>query len=436
MGPRRASSIADLILRRGDIAAASAERSGMIWGNMANQLGQIGSQAFQAHSQKKEEEKQNAAFSQLMQDPRMQGSEFDPEYALRAFTSQFGPEKGFVMARAYGDIRDVSSTKDRDHALKVLPNVVAGLEAAPPQGRVESWPVVQQAYEAAGVPIPERLKGPWNEAMLPEIQALAHGREDGPTPGSAEAFAGMEPGSPEAEAALEQRGAWADAGREPAAVPAPPKPLARIEAESAARARGTASIKTPEGDIDWTTTGEEFLATLKPELQATVQQLGEYRRRPSASLYRSEQGRRLLAMVSQFNPEYDEKLYGEGQKAIGEYTSGATHRNIIAINTLSHHLIPFAEAADALNNKAIPKINDAWNYFRREFGSDIPTNFEGLHTLVSDEIANTFKTTGATDSAIKNAAQIVYSAQSPKQLLGALQRRARLAEGRIKAIGI
>lgn len=437
MYSRGRGSIADLLMQRGDIAARGAERSGQIWGGTVAGLGELAGQAIGQYGERKEEaerlQQQGAGIARFVADERWST---DPAAVYAEAAEALGQEPADRLVKSIQSFQELTEVgqqekPDPDHALKLLgPIAESFLIDATAEERAALYPTLAQTATNAGVPLMQEWGPEWDESRLPLVEQFLTPHlpeQEEPTPGSREWYMGLpEEERPEARSVL---GEFLGLGR------APRVPLGVIEAESAARARGTASVKTPEGDIDWTKTGEEFLATLPLERQATVQQLGEYRRRPSATLYRSEQGRRLLAQVSQFNREYDEKKYGEGQKAIGEYTSGATHRNIIAINTLSHHLVPFAEAADALNTNNVQALNRLRNYFLQELGSEVPTNFEALRHLVSDEIANTFKTTGATDSTIKNAAETVYAAQSPAQLLGGLRRLARLAEGRIRAIG-
>jgi hypothetical protein len=402
-------------------------------------LGQIAGGAIQQHAQQKEvkaqeemEAQRGEALAQLM------GSdlwETDPQTAFGETIRLVGPDKAGALIRARQAVQTVQQQADPNIALKHLPAIAEGFLASGPGGRQRFYPFLRQTLMASQMPGADQLSEQWDEAQLPEVERIAQGwapEEEGKIVQTVD-----EQGRP-----VMRRATGEELAQGVPVYQEPEKSLAEQARErfllSKAGAEGTAAGKPPEEEmigVDWAKTGEDFLATLPPELQATVQQLGEYRRRPSASLYRSESGRRLLAMVSQYNPEYDEKLYGEGQKAIGEFTSGATHRNIIAINTLSHHLVPFAEAASALDNNDTQALNKLKNYFSRELGSEVPTNFEALRHLVSDEIANTFKTTGATDSTIKNAADTVYAAQSPGQLLGALKRLARLAEGRIRAIG-
>lgn len=53
----RGETIAQLLMRQGDIAARGAERSGEIWGRVAENLGNIGAQAYTAHREQKDQQK-------------------------------------------------------------------------------------------------------------------------------------------------------------------------------------------------------------------------------------------------------------------------------------------------------------------------------------------------------------------------------------------
>jgi hypothetical protein len=198
-----------------------------------------------------------------------------------------------------------------------------------------------------------------------------------------------------------------------------------------------ANVEFPVG-VDPRDLSEEERAEILSRIPGEV--LGPARKVANNQIPVSASGRGKLREAATIvapwiNPDWDVTQYESKKRTATEYAGGMTHRNIVAINTLSHHLVPFAEAADALANGKVQKLNELKNYFNRQFGQEEIANFDVLHHLVADEIANVFKTTGATDSTIQNAAETIYSAQSPKQLLRAIRTFARLAEGRIHAVG-
>ncbi len=86
---RGGNTIADLLVRGGDIEAQGALRSGEAWGTAAQQLGQIGSEAIQAVAKEGQRKKRDAAVSDFL-------SAWDgtPETLLRQMTKILGHVDG------------------------------------------------------------------------------------------------------------------------------------------------------------------------------------------------------------------------------------------------------------------------------------------------------------------------------------------------------
>lgn len=104
--PRYTDSIASLMARQGDIAARGAERSGEIWGQAINQLGQIGAGAVQAHQAGKDQKKRESMFNDALAswDPSNPGAFY------RAAAVAYGPELATSAVRALSAL-EVSKQK-------------------------------------------------------------------------------------------------------------------------------------------------------------------------------------------------------------------------------------------------------------------------------------------------------------------------------------
>jgi len=107
------ATIADLIMRQGEIAARGAERSGEIWGNAVSQLGQIGAGAFQQYTAQKEEKKRMAMFDEAM-------SSFDPANPgdfYRKAAVAIGPEAATSAVRAFAALEETKRRNAPDPKL-------------------------------------------------------------------------------------------------------------------------------------------------------------------------------------------------------------------------------------------------------------------------------------------------------------------------------
>ena len=223
------ATIADLIMRQGEIAARGAERSGEIWGNAVSQLGQIGAGAFQQYTAQKEEKKRMAMFDEAM-------SSFDPANPgdfYRKAAVAIGPEAATSAVRAFAALEE---TKRRN--------------APDPKLFAEQARFLKQMRQTN----PGWVTTHWSEiatAIGPQAEAL-YGVKVGPE--YSEEYGQMldafNPDDPAGEEYTLTPGAARFRGGEqiaavPAAAPAPPKTLAEIEAEATARARGTRAGNPP-----------------------------------------------------------------------------------------------------------------------------------------------------------------------------------------------
>lgn len=95
-------SILELLAGQGDAAARAAERSGMIWANAVQNLGQIGAQAYEQHQQQKDQQQREALFDEAV-------ATFDPanpqDFYRRAAVA-VGPEKAIMAMRAFAAVEE------------------------------------------------------------------------------------------------------------------------------------------------------------------------------------------------------------------------------------------------------------------------------------------------------------------------------------------
>lgn len=115
-------------------------------------------------------------------------------------------------------------------------------------------------------------------------------------------------------------------------------------------------------------------------------------------------------------------------------TSGAGGTNITYFNTATDHLKILAEAGEALNNGNIQLFNAYANKFATATGDPAPSNFETVKAAVAGELSKTFKGTGATDAEISDINTTINQAQSPQQIMGAINYYTRLMGSKITAL--
>lgn len=117
-------------------------------------------------------------------------------------------------------------------------------------------------------------------------------------------------------------------------------------------------------------------------------------------------------------------------------TSGKGGSTLTAYRTAYDHLDLLQTASDALQNGDVQALNRLNNTFKEQFGSSAPTNFNAVKTMLSGEIANVAKASGATDAEIQAAKDELDRAQSPEQIKGIIDTNQDLMDQKAKEMMI
>lgn len=150
----------------------------------------------------------------------------------------------------------------------------------------------------------------------------------------------------------------------------------------------------------------------------TAKAIAEYRiPPPAARSMATGPGKALMDQVLRLNPDYRGEEFPTRQKMRTAFTSGPQGQTLNSLNTAIEHLDQFVDAAKALDNGSFTPGNAAYNALREAFGSTAPTNFKGIKTIMSGELASAFKKSGATDTEIHNVEQSIKDSNSAQQLI-------------------
>lgn len=239
-------SIAELLMRQGDIAARGAEQSGQIWSQAINQLGQIGAGAVQDYQQRKaqkqREEQFNAALSSW--DPA------DPGTFYRGVATAYGPEMATSALRAMSALEESKKKSEPDPKLfQPKAEFIGKVWKANPDWVKQNWggiaqtlgPEAKALYGFDLTPEWDDSFGQVLDSLGPEVKpeagfSLSPGEtrfdasgkpvaslpaapkaEAAPKPGSFEAFVAANPNKD----VLQLRAQWEAAGRAPKEAPKP-----------------------------------------------------------------------------------------------------------------------------------------------------------------------------------------------------------------------
>lgn len=132
--------------------------------------------------------------------------------------------------------------------------------------------------------------------------------------------------------------------------------------------------------------GDQYIETLPKNLQPQVRQAGQYMASIPSSNARSPEARQLRDAIFQAFPDIDERMYGAQSAAVRKFWSGPDASNIRSFNVSISHLDTLQNAANALQSGDIQLFNKLKNAYREATGSNLPTDFNAVRNIVSDEI--------------------------------------------------
>lgn len=133
-------------------------------------------------------------------------------------------------------------------------------------------------------------------------------------------------------------------------------------------------------------------------------------------------GRAIMEQVLQSNPAYDGTQFPTRSKMRVAYTSGNQSQQLGSLNTAIEHLGVLDDMAKALDNGSFKPGNELYNTVKTMFGSSDPTNFAFARDIMSGELATAMKKSGATDTEIEKVTKSLDGAGSPKQLSDAIRK--------------
>ncbi len=116
------------------------------------------------------------------------------------------------------------------------------------------------------------------------------------------------------------------------------------------------------------------------------------------------------------------------------FASGPEARAVRSFNVVTQHLGVLNEVAEALKSGQVQKLNQYRQVFAQQFGSEIPTNFEAVKAIVTNEM-NKAIIGGA--GAVFDRAEIqstMNKAQSPEQIQGVIKNYIKLAAGQLSGL--
>lgn len=213
-----------------------------------------------------------------------------------------------------------------------------------------------------------------------------------------------------------------------AMAPRPAAPAVAPAAPAAASGDTISGKQIPLGQaINQGLTGPDLLAVMPKALVGQVNAILEHRAAPpSGNSARSSQ---LMQLVQAADPTYDAQQYKTKQGIETAFTAGLPSRTLKSINVADDHLKVLSSTIDALANGDVKLLNQLGNTIATQMGAAAPTDFNGVKTIVADELVKAILGGAGALGDRKAIQDTVSSANSPEQLRSMIKRYQQLMEG-------
>lgn len=152
--------------------------------------------------------------------------------------------------------------------------------------------------------------------------------------------------------------------------------------------------------IDMSLTGDDFLKQIKdrnPGLANQVKAVAEGREPfPSSMGLRTPQGQQFMAMVTQYDPQFDAVNYQARNKTYSSFSAGPDSEKVRFANQTLHHAGQVADAIDKLDNfnGIRTPLNAPVNAIQRAFGDSRQGVFEEKTRAMASELRKFFASVG------------------------------------------
>ena len=149
---------------------------------------------------------------------------------------------------------------------------------------------------------------------------------------------------------------------------------------------------------------------------------------------RSPISQRVMARVQQLNPDYNAHNWAMNDEAYKAFATGQQGNQVRSLNVAVNHLGTLGELAAALQNGNVAKINEVRNLYKAQTGQEAPTNFATAKQIVGDEVVKAVIGSGGAQSDRDQAQKVVDAANSPAQLMGAINTYKALLGGQLNGL--
>lgn len=189
------------------------------------------------------------------------------------------------------------------------------------------------------------------------------------------------------------------------------------------------------GDTPVALHGADFLKTINPQLATTIKQIGDGKMTLQSVTSRMPAPMKIAITnaVTQYNPNFDETLMPQRRAAAVSFASGNDSKVIQAFNAAASHIYSARPMLEALNNSNYPlfnKLSQEWSY---QTGNPVPTNADMIRSFLGNELTKAIAGYQNAEGDRKEMKAPFDKANSPAQLLSALDTAEEFAAGQLRS---
>lgn len=144
-----------------------------------------------------------------------------------------------------------------------------------------------------------------------------------------------------------------------------------------------------------------------------------------------------IKAATTYDPSFSTRIYGLMDKTAKEFTpGGAIGTNVVAINTMAHHISDFADAFSKLNNSQVQRWNSSKNKLATEFGDPALQRVQVSGLAAAGELAKVIKGGKAapTDQEMAEWEKVFSTSMSKEQMNAVVWQALQTAGGRLSVI--
>jgi hypothetical protein len=144
-----------------------------------------------------------------------------------------------------------------------------------------------------------------------------------------------------------------------------------------------------------------------------------------------------IKAATTYDPSFSTRIYGLMDKTAKEFTPGGiVGTNVLAINTMTHHIDDFADAFGKLNNSQVQRWNGAKNKMATEFGDPALQRVQVSGLAAAGELAKVIKGGRAapTDQEMAEWEKVFSTSMSKEQMNAVVWQALQTAGGRLTSI--